>query len=111
MVTPVLGKIEWLFCACRTLAEVVGNREGDEDSLDVSLSNVDLENSGRGKRRKESIDYSVFLGNDGVSERNLEEYVNRVSEMAQKREAGMMAYNKEVNNCFVTFMEILFSFI
>ncbi len=94
---------------------MVGNREGDEDSLDVSLSNVDLENSGRGKRRKESIDYSVFLGNDGVSERNLEEYVNRVSEMAQKREAGMMAsktaYNKEVNNYSLLYfyVKILFT--
>lgn len=43
----------------RTLSDLVGQHDNREDSWEVNADKIDLENTGRGKRTKEAVDYSV----------------------------------------------------
>lgn len=81
----------------RTIAAMVG----EDDSEKEVLPETELVGS-RMMRKKTSVDYNAFLGNDGESERSLEKYLEAVAHMEtekEKRRAGIThTYNEDKIN-------------
>ncbi len=82
----------------RTLADLVNK---NSDGSDGELKEEEM---GRGRRSKEAVDYSVFLGADGESDKKFMEYVTKVSAMSEKRskKSNINAYESELSRAHMS---------
>jgi len=77
----------------RTLKDLVAPKEEEKPEIDL--------NAGRSMRKKQTMDYSIFL-DEGDSEKKLQEYMKRMADFSESRGCMTSAYQKEMDRAHFT---------